>query len=64
MHDWDEKKNVRNKTERHLNFNDAEQVFNGPTLTFEDSGDKTRIISMRKGNVREQKKYSQRLEKN
>ncbi|MFK8081541.1 MAG: BrnT family toxin [Granulosicoccus sp.] len=25
--------------------------------------DKTRIISMRKGNTREQKKYSQRLEK-
>lgn len=37
MYDWDEKKNARNKAERQLDFNDAEQVFNGPTLTFEDS---------------------------
>lgn len=91
MYDWDEKKNARNKARRQLDFNDAEQVLNGPTLTFEDSrmdygeprfitfgllvgrlvviahtprDDKTRIISMRKGNAREQKKYSQRLEKN
>ncbi len=89
MYDWDEKKNAWNKAKRHLDFNDAELVFNGPTLTFEDSrvdygeprfitfgllegrlvviahtprNDKTRIISMRKGNSREQKKYSQRLE--
>jgi len=91
MYDWDDKKNEKNKADRKLDFNDAELVFNGPTLTFEDSrfdygeprfitfgllaerlvviahtprNDKTRIISMRKGNSREQKKYSQRLEKN
>ena len=71
-----------------LGFEDAEQVFSGPCVTFEDDrfaygeerlitlgllagrlvviahsrrDDGTRIISMRKGNRREQKIYQKRL---
>lgn len=88
MYQWDEEKNARNKATRKLGFEDAEDVFNGPTFTFEDirfdygeprfitfglldgrmvviahtpRGEKIRIISMRKGNEREQKTYLQRL---
>jgi len=89
MYEWDEQKNKKNRFERGLDFTDAETVFSGACLTFEDSrfdygeprfitfgllegrlvviahtprGEKTRIISMRKGNDREQKTYKERLE--
>ena len=88
MFEWDEDKNRDNLAKHGLRFEDAEQVFNGPIFTFEDTrfdyseprfitfgllhdrltviahtprGGKTRIISMRKGNKREQKTYFQRL---
>jgi uncharacterized DUF497 family protein len=35
--EWDEKKNQSNQRKHGLNFADAEQVFAGRTLTFEDS---------------------------
>ena len=91
--EWDEaqepeecrRKNVANYG---LSFEDAEQVFSGPCVTFEDDrfvyreerlitlgllagrllviahsprDQGTRIISMRKGNRREQKIYQKRL---
>lgn len=89
MCEWDEEKSEKNLAERGLSFEDAETVFDGPCLTFEDTrqdygeqrlttfgllagrlvviahtprGDSTRIISMRKGNEREQKAYQERLE--
>ena len=89
MYEWDEKKNDKNLFERGLSFADAETVFSGTCLTFEDTrcdygeprfitfglldkrmvviahtprGEKIRIISMRKGNDREQKTYQERLE--
>lgn len=88
VYDWDEQKSARNVAERGLDFRDAEQVFEGPTFSVEDTrfdyGEtrlvtfgllngrmvvithtpregKRRIISMRKGNAREQKAYLQRL---
>ncbi len=91
MYEWDENKNEKNLFKRGLDFADAETVFSGTCLTFEDKrfdygeprfitfgllekrliviahtprGDKTRIISMRKGNDREKKTYQERLEKN
>jgi uncharacterized DUF497 family protein len=87
--EWDEAKNRSNFAKHGLDFEDAEQVFSGPCVTFEDDrfdygeerlitlglladrlvviahaprGDSTRIISMRKGNRREQKIYQERLE--
>lgn len=89
MYEWDEKKRKENLASRGLDFADAELVFEGSTVTFEDTrveygeprfitlgllaarlvvmahtprGEKTRIISMRKGNSREQKTYQERLE--
>lgn len=86
--EWDEDKNERNRVERGLDFSLAEAVFQGETLTFEDTrldygeprfvtfgqldgrlvvvthtprGANTRIISMRKGNSREQKTYQARV---
>lgn len=85
------RKNVWNKVKQRPGFEDAEQVFDGPTFTFEDTrfdyeerrfvtlgllhgrmvviahtprGGNIRIISMRKGNKREQQEYTQRLGKN
>jgi uncharacterized protein len=85
---WDEAKNRTNVAKHGLSFEDAEQVFAGPCVTFEDDrfaygeerlitlgllagrlvviahaprDDGTRIISMRKGNRREQKIYQERL---
>lgn len=85
---WDEKKRARTIDERRLDFADAELVFAGPTIEFEDTRKdygETRticigflrermvvlvyaqrvkvshIISMRKANDREQKKYRTRL---
>ncbi len=89
MYEWDEEKNRENLSERGLSFEDAEEVFAGPCVTFEDTrydygekrlitlgllegrlvviaqtprGENIRIISMRKGNDREQKIYQKRLE--
>ena len=86
--EWDEAKNRKNLEKHGLSFEDAEQVFSGPCVTFEDDrfdyreqrlitlgllagrlvviahaprDEGTRIISMRKGNRREQKAYQKRL---
>jgi uncharacterized DUF497 family protein len=89
MHyEWDEAKNRSNFAKHGLSFEDAEEVFSGPCVTFEDDrfayGEQrfvtlgllagrlvviahaprdqgTRIISMRKGNEREEKIYQERL---
>lgn len=37
MYEWDEKKSQKNLSERGLDFSDAEKVFSGPCLTFEDT---------------------------
>jgi uncharacterized protein len=90
-YEWDEAKNEANFAKHGLRFEDADQVFSGPTVTFEDdrfdNGEQrlitlgllarrlvviahsprdegTRIISMRKGNRREQKIYQERLAEN
>jgi uncharacterized protein len=87
-YEWDVAKNRKNFAKHALSFEDAEQVFSGPCVTFEDDrfayGEKrfitlgllsdrlvviahslrdegTRIISMRKGNRREQEIYQKRL---
>jgi uncharacterized protein len=87
-YEWDEAKNQKNIAKHGLSFEDAEQVFSGPCVTFEDDrldygeerlltlgllagrlvviahsprDEGTRIISMRKGNRREQKIYQERL---
>ena len=89
MYEWDETKSQENLSKHGLSFDDAETVFSGPCVTFEDTrfdyGEprfitigrleghvvvvahtpgrkKTRIISMRKGNRREEKAYQERLE--
>jgi uncharacterized DUF497 family protein len=86
--EWDEAKNRKNLEKHGLSFEDAEQVFSGPCVTFEDDrfdygekrlitlgllarrlvviahsprDERTRIISMRKGNRREQEAYQKRL---
>jgi uncharacterized DUF497 family protein len=86
--EWDDAKNRKNFTKHGLSFEDAEQVFSGTCVTFEDDrfaygeerlvtlgllagrlvviahaprDEGTRIISMRKGNRREQKIYQKRL---
>jgi uncharacterized protein len=90
-YEWDEAKNRTNIAKHGLSFEDVEQVFEGPCVTFEDDrfaygeerlitlgllagrlvviahaprDEGTRIISMRKGNRREQKIYKQRLSTN
>jgi uncharacterized DUF497 family protein len=87
-YEWDDAKNRKNFAKHGLSFEDAEQVFAGPCVTFEDCrmdygeerlitlgllggrlvviahsprDEGTRIISMRKGNRREQKAYQERL---
>jgi uncharacterized DUF497 family protein len=87
-YEWDEAKNSSNLTKHGLKFEDAEQVFSGPCVTFVDDrfdygeerlitlgllagrlvviahaprDEETRIISMRKGNQREQEIYKKRL---
>jgi uncharacterized DUF497 family protein len=87
-YEWDEAKNRSNFAKHGLSFEDAEQVFSGPCVTFVDDrfnygeerlitlgllagrlvvithaprDEETRIISMRKGNRREQEIYHQRL---
>jgi uncharacterized DUF497 family protein len=87
-YEWDEAKNRKNIAKHGLSFEDADQVFAGPCVTFEDDrfgygeerlitlgllagrlvviahaprDEGTRIISMRKGNRREQKIYQKRL---
>ena len=87
-YEWDDAKNRENFAKHGLSFEDAEQMFAGPCVTFEDDrmdyGEErlitlallagrliviahsprdqgTRIISMRKGNRREQKVYQERL---
>jgi uncharacterized DUF497 family protein len=87
-YEWDEAKNRKNLAKHGLSFADAEKVFSGPCVTFEDNrfdygeerlvtlgllarrlvviahaprDEGTRIISMRKGNRREQKIYQKRL---
>ncbi len=89
MYEWDETKSQENLSKHGLSFDDAETVFSGPCVTFEDNrfdyGEprfitlgrleghvvvvahtprlkNTRIISMRKGNHREEKVYQERLE--
>jgi len=89
VYEWDETKSQENLSKHGLSFDDAEIVFAGPCLTFEDSrfdygeprfitlghlegrlvvvahtprGARMRIISMRKGNSREEKAYQERLE--
>jgi hypothetical protein len=90
-YEWDEAKNRKNFAKHGLRFEDAEQVFSGLCVTFEDDrldyGEErlitlgllagrlvviahsprdrgTRIISMRKGNRREEKVYQKRLSAN
>ncbi|MGB8006546.1 MAG: BrnT family toxin [Terriglobales bacterium] len=90
-YEWDEAKNRTNIAKHGLSFEDAGQVFDGPTVTFEDDrfaygeerlitlgllagrlvviahaprDEGTRIISMRKGNRREQEIYKKRLSTN
>ena len=87
-YEWYEAKNRKNIAKHGLSFEDAEHVFSGPCVTFEDDrfaygeqrlitlgllaerlvviahsprDEGTRIISMRKGNRREQKIYQKRL---
>ena len=87
-YEWDDAKNRENFAKHGLSFEDAEQMFAGPCVTFEDDrmdyGEERlitlallagrliviahsprdqgpRIISMRKGNRREQKVYQERL---
>jgi uncharacterized DUF497 family protein len=87
-YEWDKAKNRQNFAKHGLRFEDAEEVFKGPCVTFEDDrfdygeerlitlgmlagrvvliahspcDESTRIISMRKGNRREQKIYEERL---
>jgi uncharacterized DUF497 family protein len=87
-YEWDDEKNRKNLAKHGLSFEDAEHVFAGPCVTFEDDrfaygeerlitlgllaahlvviahsprDESTRIISMRKGNRREQKVYQERL---
>jgi uncharacterized DUF497 family protein len=87
-YEWDEAKNCQNFVKHGLSFEDAEHVFSGPCVTFEDDrfdygeerlvtlgllarrlvviahsprDEGTRIISMRKGNRREQEIYQKRL---
>ena len=87
-YEWDEAKDRANFVKHGLSFEDAEQVFSGPCVTFDDDrldygeqrlitlgllerrlvviahtprAEGTRIISMRKGNRREQKIYQERL---
>ena len=89
-YEWDKAKNRSNFAKHGLKFEDAEQVFSGPCVTFEDDrfdygeerlitlgllagrvvaiahaprDEGTRIISMRKGNRREQQIYQKRLGK-
>lgn len=86
--EWDEAKNRTNFAKHGLNFEDAQMVFSGPSVTFDDDrfdygeerlitlgllagrlvviahaprDNKTRIISMRKANRREQEIYQKRL---
>lgn len=89
MYEWDETKNQENLSKHGLSFEDADIVFSGPCVTFEDErfddygeqrfitlgqlegrvvviahterGERTRVISMRKANSREQKVYQERL---
>jgi uncharacterized DUF497 family protein len=88
-YEWDEVKNQKNLAKHGLRFEDAEQVFSGLCVTFEDDrftygeqrlitlgllagrlvviahaprDEATRIISMRRGNRREQEIYKKRLE--
>ena len=88
MFEWDEEKSRRNLSKHGLSFDDAESVFAGQVMTFEDTrfdygeprflslgrlegrivviahtprGPKTRIISMRKANSREQRNYEERI---
>ena len=87
-YEWDEAKNRRNFAKHGLALEDAEKVFAGPCVTFEDDrfdygeerlitlgllvgrvvliahaprGERTRIISMRKANRREQEIYQKQL---
>ena len=87
-YEWDEAKNRKNLVKHGLSFEDAELVFSGPCVTFQDDrfeygeerlitlgllagrlvvmahsprDEGTRIISMRKGNRREQKIYQERF---
>jgi len=89
--EWDDAKNRSNCAKHGLSFEDVEQVFAGPCVTFEDDrfnygeqrfitlgllagrlvviahaprDEGTRIISMRKGNRREQEIYQKRLAPN
>lgn len=88
-YEWDESKSRQNLARHSLSFHDAEAVFAGPCVTFEDTrrdygeprfitigllrgrtvviahtprGGRTRVISMRKANSREARRYRERLE--
>ena len=88
-YEWDETKNRENRSKHGLSFRDAQAVFAGPHVTFEDTrrdyreprfitigllkgrtvviahtprGERTRVISMRKANGREARRYRERLE--
>jgi len=91
LYEWDNRKDADNLIKHGLSFSDVESVFEGDTLTFEDTrfdygeprfitfgllvnrlvviahtsrDNKIRIISMRKGNKREQEIYKKRLKTN
>ena len=88
-YEWDENKSRENLARHGLSFHDAETVFAGPCVTFEDTrrdygeprfiaiglprgrtvvsahtprGGGARVISMRKANSREARRYRERLE--
>lgn len=87
MYEWNETKNRANISKHGLSFEDANIVFSGPCVTFEDTrhdydekrfitlgplagrvvviahtsrDENTRVISMRKANIREQEIYYQK----
>jgi uncharacterized DUF497 family protein len=90
VYEWNETKNRANISKHGLSFEDANIVFSGPCVTFEDTrhdydekrfitlgplagrvvviahtsrDENTRVISMRKANIREQEIcYQKRLE--
>ena len=49
MYEWDEEKSQRNLARHGLSFEDAEKVFSGPCVTFEDDRfdyGETRLITL------------------
>ena len=58
--DWDEEKNAANIRKHKIDFSDVLPIFASPML-IERRQDTTRIISARKANQHERKKYEQAI---